>query len=117
MSVFNQRHQQVNYQYNAAGNINFQNVENKEQLAIELDKLKEEIEYARRVGVVDQNTAIQAEFYLIQAKKEAKKDNPSKHQFLEHINGAKAQLEGITSVAGMITALLKATEITNKFFR
>ena len=117
MSIFDQRGQQVNYQYNAAGNINFQNVQDKDQLAVELGKLKEEIERAKQLKAMDNDIAVEAEFHLLQAEKEAKKDNPSKNQFLEHINGAKALLEGVASAAGMITALLKTVEIANQIFR
>lgn len=46
MAVFDQRGQQVNYQYNAAGDINLDFVQNQTQLVEELGKLKAELSKA-----------------------------------------------------------------------
>jgi myo-inositol-1-phosphate synthase len=53
MPVFDQRGQKVTYQYNAAGDINFGNVQNRADLISELKKLKDEISKAGEAEVID----------------------------------------------------------------
>jgi hypothetical protein len=51
MAIFDQRGQQVNYQYNAAGDINLGSVQNQAQLIEELSKLKSELSEAAEAQV------------------------------------------------------------------
>ena len=81
MSVFDQRGQQVQYQYNAAGNISFDAVRDKTGLADELEKLKRELEQAKHSNAVNADIAVEAEYHLLQATKEARKDEPDKITF------------------------------------
>ncbi len=57
MTAFDQRGQNVNYQYNAASNINFGAVQNREMLVVELQELKVEIEKATDSGVIGKELA------------------------------------------------------------
>ncbi len=56
MAIFDQQGQQVNYQYNAAGNINLGSVQNQAQLANQLEKLKAELSAAAEAQVIDAET-------------------------------------------------------------
>jgi hypothetical protein len=116
MSVFDQRGQQVNYQYNAAGNININAAQNKNELADEIEKLKEEIERAKESKAIDPDVAVEAEYHLIQAAKEARKERPKKGVFLQYIEKAKGLLEGLPKVTELVTALYKAAEVASKIF-
>jgi hypothetical protein len=57
MAIFDQRGQQVTYQYNAAGDINVGAVQNRMDLVGELGKLQRELTQARQAGVLDEGVA------------------------------------------------------------
>ena len=117
MSVFDQRGQQVQYQYNAAGDINIDAVGNKNELADELVKLRLEIERAKDSNAIDTDITIETEYHLLQAAKEARKEWPQTGFFLEHINKAKGLLANTAAVAGLVTSLVKVAEIASTVFR
>lgn len=111
MSVFDQRGQNVNYQYNAAGNINIEAVQNQIELIEQLANLQLEIGKAKSAGVIDEDAAIDAEYQIQKAIQVAKKAEPDKTTFLDHIGKAKDLLEDITAATGLVTALIKAAEL------
>ena len=53
MPIFDQRHQKVTYQYNAAGDINFGAVQNKMDLVAQLEALQAELNRALEQGVFE----------------------------------------------------------------
>lgn len=108
MAVFDQRGQQVTYQYNAAGNINFGAVQNSYDLAAELEKLEEELAKAREGQAIDKLTAAKASTPLLEAAEEAKKPEPNKTTLLDYLKSAKTCLEGIAAVGGITEAITKA---------
>lgn len=116
MSVFDQRGQQVQYQYNAAGNINFADIHDKNELADEMEKLKRELEYAKQSNTIDEDVAVEAEYHLLQATKEARKESPAKVSFLEHVTKAQGILQNVAAVGGLVNALVKAAEIAGLIF-
>jgi hypothetical protein len=116
MAIFDQRNQQVNYQYNAAGNINFDNVQNRVDLVGELEKLKAELATASAAGVIDGEIVTDAEYQITKAIQQSQKAEPNKTALSEHLQNAKSILEGVTSAAGMVTALAKAIELIQTLF-
>jgi hypothetical protein len=116
MSIFDQRGQHVNYQYNAAGDINFGAVQNKVDLVGELEKLKAELTKAGAAQVIDAEVVTDAEYQITKAVQEAKKPAPKKETILERIDGAKKLIESVAAAGGMVTALVKAAELVQKFF-
>jgi YD repeat-containing protein len=116
VSTFDQRGQQVTYQYNAAGNINIAAIRDKTELADELAKFAGEIQRAREAKAIDQEVAVEAEYHVLQASKEAKKKEPGKASILEHMGKAKALLEDVAEAAGLVTALVKAAEVASSIF-
>lgn len=58
MAIFDRRGQQVNYQYNAAGDIRFDSVQHAEQLLQELGKLRQELDGAIEAGALGRTTAM-----------------------------------------------------------
>lgn len=116
MSVFDQRGQHVNYQYNAAGDINFGAVESRMDLIGELEKLKAELRKASNAQVIDAEIVTDAEYQITKAVQEAKKTAPQKQTILDRIDGAKKLIEGVAAAGGMVTALINAAELVQKFF-
>lgn len=116
MAVFDQRGQHVNYQYNAAGDINFGAVQNRQELVGQLEKFKAELAKAGDAQVIDAELVTDVEYQITKAVQEAKKPEPKKETILERVNGAKALIEGVTAAGGMVTALVKAAELVHKFF-
>jgi len=116
MTVFDQRGQRVQYQFNAAGDINISAVQSKDELTRELEKLKVEVERAKDSNAIDADLAVEAEYHLLQATKEARKEKPQTSFFLEHINSAKGLLDNVAAVAGIATSLAKVAEIASAIF-
>ena len=116
MATFDQRGQQVTYQYNAAGDINFGAVQNRLDLVGELGKLQGEMTKARQAGVFDEGVATDAEYQLTKAVQEAKKPAPDKGTLLGHLGNAKTLVEGVAAAGGLVTALTKAAELVQQFF-
>ncbi len=116
MSVFDQRGQKVNYQYNAAGDININSVQSIEDFTKQLEKLQSELKMARDSKAIEQDKAVEAEYHLLQATKETKKEKPNPKTIMDHLNEAKAFIEGVTSAAGLVTALTQAADLVGKFF-
>jgi hypothetical protein len=116
MAIFDQRGQQVTYQYNAAGDINFGAVQNRMDLVRELGKLQGELTQAQQAGVFDEGVATDAEYQLTKAVQEAKKPTPDKKTILDHLSSAKTLVEGVAAAGGLVTALTKAAELVQRFF-
>ena len=82
-----------------------------------LEKLVEEIERAKEARAIDKEIAVEAEYHVQQSAKEAKSKRPNKGSILEHIGKAKALLDDVAAVAGLVTALLKAAEVASNILR
>jgi hypothetical protein len=116
MAIFDQRGQQVTYQYNAVGDINFGAVQNRMDVIGELGKLQREMTQARQAGVFEEEVATDAEYQLTKAVQEAKKPAPDKKTMLDHLSSAKTLVEGVSAAGGLVTALTKAVEVVQRFF-
>ena len=110
MAIFDQRGQTVTYQYNAAGDINLGAVQNRMDLAGELDKIKAELVRAKEGNAIDEDTEEQAQLYLGQAARQAKAPEPDKTTLLERLKSAKECLAGVAAVGGIVEAVSKAYE-------
>jgi hypothetical protein len=116
MTVFDQRNQNVNYQYNAAGDISFDRVQNRIELVAELEKLKAELSKASSAGAIDGEVVTDGEYQITKAVQQAQKPEPNKKIILEHLGKAKTFIEGATVATGLVTALVKATELVHHLF-
>lgn len=114
MPIFDQRGQHVTYQYNAAGNINVENVSDKSDLLIEIDKFRQELAEIKKAKIISDDVAVEADYHLMKASNEAKKEKPNKPTFFDHIGKAKALFEDVTAAAGLVTALIRAMEVADK---
>lgn len=116
MAIFDQRNQTVNYQYNAAGNINFDRVQNRVGLINELEKLKAELSNAAAAGAIDGEIVTDAEYQITKAIQHSQKEEPDKNKILEHLKNAKIVVDGVKAVAGIGAGLVKAAELVQHFF-
>jgi hypothetical protein len=116
MATFDQRGQNVNYQYNAAGNINFGSVVSEADVVDELKKLLEEVTKAISEGAIDAENGVDVEAKVKKAIIQAEKPKPDKQSILENIEGAKKILEGIASATSLVVGFVQAAETVRKFF-
>jgi hypothetical protein len=116
MAVFDQRNQKVNTQYNAAGDINFNAVQDKSEFIAELEKLKVEFLKVAKQEAIDGEIVTDAEYQLTKAIQQAQKTEPQKTTIIEHLKNAKQLVDGVTATTGLLTALTKAIEMASTIF-
>ena len=110
MSLFDQRNQRVQYQYNAAGNINFGDVQNKADMGVEIEKLLEELKKAREAEAIDDDTAIDAEYQIKKAAQESRKPAGQKKGIIEYLESAKRIIEQVPNAVGIATGIQQAIQ-------
>ncbi|MEG4233566.1 hypothetical protein QUA40_15830 [Microcoleus sp. Pol11C3] len=116
MSAFDQRGQKVNYQYNAAGDINFATVQNQADLVNELEKLKFEITKAGDAQVIDAEIVTDVQYQIQKAVDQSKKPEPNKNAILEHLIQAKEFIKNLAEAGGIVTGIMKAIELVQQLF-
>lgn len=118
MAKFDQRNQKVTNQINAEsiGNINFGIIQDKTELIAELRKLLSEIQKANQLGNIKEDISIDVESHIRKAVIEIEKPEPKKNSVIEHLEGAKKLLDGITSATGLVGALMQAVKIAGSLF-
>lgn len=118
MATFDQRGQHVINQVNAntIDTVNFGAVQTKAELIAELRKLLSEVEKATKAGIVEGDISVDVESHIKKAVIEAEKPEPKKKSILDHLEGAKSLLDGITSATGLITAIMQAAKIAGTLF-
>lgn len=118
MSGFDQRGQKVNiqYNYNADGNINFGGVQNQVDLVTELEKLKSEITKAGDAQIIESDVITDVQYQLQKAVDHAKKPDADKNLVVEYLNQAKGFIKGIVEAGGIVSGITKAIELVQKFF-
>jgi hypothetical protein len=116
MNTFNQnvQNQHVNYQYNAAGDIDFSEVQNHVALAAELEKLLAELSRASQAGIIDQDAYTDTEYQLKKAVNEAKKPEPNKETLLQRIKDATTLIGGIAAASDLVKGFGEAAEVVRK---
>ena len=119
-TIFDQRGQQVIYQYNAGGDINFGTVQNRTEVVTELEKLQDELDKAIDAEILDEDAATDAKYQLTKAVQQAKKPEPDKKTMLDHLNQAKGIIAGVaatvTAATGLAAAFEMAIEVVQKLF-
>jgi hypothetical protein len=107
-SVFDQRGQHIQYQYNAAGNINFAAAQDATQLVLQLDLLKQELIKAHEEKAISELTESKAKTPLLEAIEEAKRPEPDRKSLLSYLAQAKDYLKDIAAVSGLVEAITEA---------
>jgi hypothetical protein len=101
MATFDQRGQQVTYQYNAAGNIDVGAIRSQGELVGELAKLHREVDAAVASGALGKGVATDARYQLEKATQQVEKPAPDRHALLRHLSDLKGIVSGVTSLAGL----------------
>lgn len=114
-SIFDQRGQSVNYQYNAAGNINIGGIQNTADFISQLDLLKQEVSKACEAQLINELTESKTKTQLLEAIEEAKKTSPNKTSLLNYLDLAKDCLKGVTEISGLVDAVTKACIWVNNY--
>jgi len=115
VTVFDQRGQQVSYQYNAAGNINFEHVQNKTDFISQLEFLKNELTKAREGQVINELIEYKAKTQLLEAIEEARKPEPNKTSLLAYLKRTQECLKDIASISGIFEAVTNAYKWVESF--
>ena len=119
MTVFDQRHQKVKYQYNFAGNVDLDAVQSKAELIEQLEKLQAELARATQQGALEEE-GIQAKSQVEMAVLQAQKPEPDKNKILGYLTQAKDVIAGVTTTvaatSGLLAALQKAVELAQRIF-
>jgi hypothetical protein len=114
MAIFDQRHQTVTYQYNAAGNINVGAAQTKDDLVHQLMLLKAEVDQARHGQALGEEVATDIDYRLTKATQQAQQPAPDKQRLLGYLTEAKTLVEGVATaggaLAGLVTALGQAAQ-------
>lgn len=108
MAIFDQRHQNVTYQYNAAGNINVGAIQTKDELVQQLALLKTEVEKAKQGQALDEEIATDVDYRIAKATQQAQKPEPDKQSILGYLTEAKAIVESVASAGGALSGLVTA---------
>jgi hypothetical protein len=116
MTIFDQRGQTVTYQYNAAGDINIGAVQNRQEAVVQLERLLAELGKAAEGGAIPGEIVVDAEHQLKKALMIARKPDGDKKTLLEHLSKAKTFVENVAATGGLVSALIKAGEMVQKFF-
>jgi hypothetical protein len=116
MSVFDQRGQNVNYQFNAGNDINIDTVNSKEDLSNELFKINREIDHAKNAEVIPDDIANEAQYRLVEASRELQSENSSQDTILSHLGKAKELLNDFEAAVGLVTTLVKAADVVSELF-
>jgi len=116
MANFDMRGQRVTHQYNAGRDINFGTVQTPVDLITGLEKLKEQIAQAEQAGILNEETATDAQYQVTKAVQQAKKPDPDKKKIADYLTTAKSILENIAAAGGLVTTLIGAVEIVTKLF-
>jgi hypothetical protein len=103
--IFDQRNQQVRYQWNAAGDINVGAAKSQEEVAAEIEKLSTEVRKAAEAGILDEEQATEAEYSLKRAHLAARKPEGNKGEITKYLSSAKEVVKDISALSGLFAAI------------
>jgi hypothetical protein len=113
VNIFDQRGQNVNYQYNAARDINFAQAQNRFQLVEELEKLQDEIAKTVGANLLGEDVAIEADYEIRKAVQQAKSDGGSS-KVIEHLAKLKALVSGVNELIDLSNGITGAIEAARR---
>ena len=120
-TYFDQRGQQVQYQYNATGGINFSAVQKPQEIVLQLQKLVEEIAKAAESDQIDKADAVDARSSIEKAIIHAKKPQPEGGAILRNLEVACSIVEKAAATAasliGLVAGLKEAVTVVTRLFQ
>lgn len=115
-TTFDQRGQTVNYQYNAAGNVNIGSVHSRDDFVAQLDQLKAELKKVGEAKLLDELTESRLKTLILEAITESKKAQPEKSTVVDYLKRAGEAISGIASVAELAGGIATACEWASNNF-
>lgn len=116
MTYFDQRGQKVNNQYNIVGDVNFSTVRNTVEYIGELEKVKAALQKAAHENIIEAEVVVDANYQIDKAIQKASKPDAKRKEVIDHINEAKTLIESVSAASGLVTGLITAAEMAQKFF-
>ncbi len=111
VSVFDQRGQHIQYQFNSAGDININSIDSVDRIVAELGKFRAEIDKAKVGNAITEDIAIQAQYHLLEASREVASKKPDRSAILQAISKTTGLLKSTAALTGLVTALTKLSEV------
>jgi hypothetical protein len=109
-TTFDQRGQVIQYQYNAAGDINLESITEASQLASQLDLIKRELSVARENGAISELAESKARTPLLEAIEEASGSVPNLEITIKHLRQASEYLINSPGATDIDDALERACD-------
>jgi hypothetical protein len=113
MTTFDQRNQQVGTQYNAGSDINFNDAQNVQEFASELQKMRDELLRISETDTVDAEIITDVDYQITKAIQAASKEHPTKSVILDHLTKVKEYVDGVDAlikIAGAVTTALAVAQ-------
>ncbi len=115
-TMFDQRGQQVDTQYNIAGDYNPADVQDRANAVAELRKLLAEIDRTETAGLLDADVATDATYQIKKALNQAEKPEPDRNSILDHLTAATEMITAVSGTVGLATALIQAMQMVQRLF-
>ena len=106
MNVFDQRGQTVGWQFNAAGDINFEAVSSRAEFREQLRKLEADVAAAVSAKAIDNKNAVDVEHAMREAVTQAEKSKPGRTALVEHLLRAKDLVGGVSGLVSAFSAAI-----------
>lgn len=116
MVIFDQRNQNVTYQYNVQGTINFGNAQNQADVVAQLKILKNEVLKALDSGTLDEEISIDVEANIRKAVIQAEKPNPDGTTIVKYLQKGREILSDFVALSGLAGGFLEAIKVVRSFF-
>lgn len=116
MRIFDQRGQNVDYQYNAAGNINIDNLNNREYFTKKIDEIQDGLLKAKDAKTIDSEVFTDIDYQLTKITQTFEKGKTDRKTITKHLTKAKSLLEGATALGGLTIALDKLISLASTLF-
>jgi len=79
-----------------------------------LKTIRDEIQSAKEVKVIPEESAIEVGYHILQANKEVESDDPNNGTILDHIGRAKDILGDIAAAVGLVKAIAEAADVISR---
>ena len=116
MTIFNQQGQQVNNQYNAAGDIHFGPISNTNELIVQLQQLSSALSQAIVDGRIDTSAGTSANEALKNAVSHLGNPDVHKATLIGYLVKAKEILTGITAAGGLVQGITHLIQVIRGLF-
>lgn len=116
MARFDQRNQNVKYQYNVSGDINFGSVQNSTELIREFAKLQHKLGDMVAKNEIEPDLSMDIETKIKDVIRQVENPKPDKKSMLDYLQEAQKLIGGVASATAVIKMLAEAAEVIRRIF-